>query len=132
MVYTPDKTYPFTISQLLEGFLEVQALTITNSTMGYGWNVVIGGVQQSVNITAHSGDVMTMTCTVKNTGDVTDNFLINRTGISTADTTANTFNVNGLVKFTGSNVASIPFTSFTMPAANVSMIVSTFHEVLQT
>jgi len=132
MVYTIDKTYSFTISQLLEGFLEIQALTITNSTMGYGWNVVIGGVQQSVNITAHPGDVMTMTCTVKNTGKAVDNFQINRTGISTADTTANTFTVTGLGIFTGANTASVPFTNFTMPAANVSMSVNTYHEVLQT
>lgn len=119
MAWKIDREYPFTISVLLEGFLEIQTLTV--SAGGWSWDLIIGGVDQKITPGIHPGDTVSIDMVVKNTGAITDNFKV-RTTVGAA-----------LPEESGIMTLGIGLTdlwspsTFVMPDTDVGILIETFH-----
>lgn len=121
MVWIADRVYTFTIARLLEGFLNIDKLTITAA--GFGWDLIVGGVDQGITPAIHPGDIVGLSMSVKNTGLVADNFIIKTSGSAPVITETSAVIPLAL----GASTTYEP-SNFTMPNADISYKIETFHE----
>lgn len=120
MAWLLDRTYSFTISRLLEGFLNIQTLTI--SAGGWSWDLIVGGVDQEITPGIHPGDVASISMTVRNTGAIADNFIA-RTTIGGAAPEE-----SGVMTLATDASSTWAPSTFVMPDADVGVLIETFHE----
>lgn len=120
MAWIPDRTYSFTVARLIEGFLNINRLTL--SAGGWAWDLIVGGVDQAITPAVHPGDIVGISTTFKNEGAIADNFLAR-------------ISINGgapeespiLSLAIGATDSWSPST-FIMPDRDVSIMLETFHE----
>ncbi len=113
----PAARYSFTIARLLEGFLRIDNLIVN------GWNMIVGGIDQGLNLTIHPGDTVNMDLVVSNQGQNTDNFIIEVYKDAAVFSTSPI--ISNLAIGGTSSFAPPPFV---MPNANVALEIRTFHE----
>jgi len=125
MVWKIDRTYTFSVVRLLEGFLNIEKLTI--SAAGLSWDLVDGGVDQGITPAIHPGDAVSMSMIVKNAssqgGRAADNFII----ITTIGT--GTPEQSPIIPLALDVTANYAPSSFIMPDKDISVKIETFHEI---
>jgi len=119
MVWRIDRTYSFTISRLLEGFLDIQTLTI--SAGGWSWDLIIGSVDQGITPGIHPGDVVSINMVVRNAGAIVDTFMVRTTvGASPPEE-------SGIMTLAIGATDTWSPSTFVMPDADVNTLIETFH-----
>ncbi len=120
MVWISDRTFSFTVARLLEGFLNIQTLTLNAGA--WSWDLIVGGVDQAITPTVHVGESVSISMTVRNDGLDPDNFLI-RSSIN-----GGAPEESSVIPLTVGATSTWSPTSFVMPDRDISIAIETFHE----
>ena len=130
MVWHDDRVYPFTIARLLEGFLDIDLLTL--SVPGFSWDLIVGGVDQGIVPTVHPGESVGLSMTVKNSiakGALSaDNFIIDITAIgATTGTIFLSETSPEIVNLALDATSDYSTSTFIMPDENINAEIRTKH-----
>lgn len=120
MAWIQDRLYSFNIVRLVEGFLNINTLTI--SAAGYSWDLIVGGVDQAITPAIHPGEVVSLSMTVRNDGEEADDFRILTSGSAPIPS-----ETSGTIPLAVGASSTYGPATFTMPDADISYAIETQH-----